>query len=339
MKPLLKLITLLSICFSGNNFAIEISQLQDLSLKFVSLKQVDKFPGQNLAAEVSLRPGEDFTLYSPATIQQIHFLVINGQKVTKGTPIAALSGPEIHHFVMEYEFNKQLMKLLEARYQKNKELLKLKAINEKKWIEISKQYLTVKLEFGHMSHFMDLVSNINEEDDTITITAPEDGLINLNKNRLRFVAEEAIFSIVPLQSIRLKISLPIKFKNVINQIKTEKCELEVNQVSGIAEQSFVTAWTETIKPSCELSLGERLTATPSYSLKAWIVPKQAIFNWNENNQIFVKNDQQLEMVEVKIHGARNNQYYISTKYSLEGKQILNSSVSAAKGILQGLGGE
>jgi len=321
------------------NPVVEINKLRQLKLEYVSPDVEQEFPGQNLAAEVNIRSGEDFTLYSPAKIQQIKFIVINGEKVKKGTPIAVLSGPEIHHFVTEFEFNKQLMVLLEARYKKNKELLKKKAINEKKWIEISKDYLKVKLELNHMSHFMQLVSNIDENDDSLTVIAPEDGLINITKNAGQYLIDEAIFSIIPLQSVRLKISLPIKFKSLISQVKTSNCSLMVDNVSGIAEQSFVTAWTERIKTDCGLSFGERLTVTPSYLKQTWSVPVQAIFNWNENNQILVKNNHQLEMVEVKIHGVKDNQYFISTTYPLQDKQILKTSVSAVKGILQGLGGE
>jgi len=340
MKNLLQLIIIIFIgANSANTQAIEIEQLKQLRLEFVMPEVEQEFPGQNLAAEVSIRPGEDFTLYSPATIQQIHFLVVNGEKISKGSPIAVLSGPEIHHFVTAYEFNKQLMQLLEKRYQKNKELLKKKAINEKKWIEISKEYLAVKLEFNHMNHFMQLVSVINEKDDSLTVIAPEDGLINITKNNGSFSNEEAIFSVIPLKSVRLKIELPIKYQSVISKVHTDKCSLKVVSVSGIAEKSFVTAWTETVLSSCQLSMGERLTVTPSYAQQAWVIPMYAIFNWNDKNQIFVKVEQKLVMVEVKILGAKDNQYFVSTKYPLQGKQILNSSVSAVKGILQGLGGE
>ncbi len=337
------IITLITLIFNfatfGNTTAISIKELKKLRLEYVTPGVKKEYPGQNLAAEVDIRSGEDFILYAPATIQQIHFTVVNGQEVAKGDPIAILSGPEIHHFVTEFEFNKQLMVLLEARYKKNKKLLQQKTINEKKWIELSKEYLAVKLEFGHMSHFMELVSNINEDDDSLTVIAPEGGLINITKNDGHFTIDEAIFSIVPIKSVRLKISLPIKFKKVINRVKTDNCSLSVISVSGIAEQSFVTAWTQTIKSECQLSLGERITVTPSYALQAWVVPKQSIFNWDEKNQILIKNGQFIEMAEVTIHGAKDNQYFISTKHPLQGKQILNSSVSAVKGILQGLGGE
>ena len=134
-------------------------------------------------------------------------------------------------------------------------------------------------------------------------------------------------------------SIPIKFKNTIKRVKNDSCSLQIESVSDIAEQSFVTAWTETVKADCKLSLGERLTITPSYSQQTWVVPRTSIVNWEESNQIFVKDNQHLNMVEVEIHGEKNGEYFISTKYPLQDKQILTTSVSAVKGVLQGLGGE
>jgi len=154
---------------------IDITSLGDLSLEYQRVGTVNSYPGQKIAAEVTFKKGEAYTLTAPRRIQQVQYLAEVGAVVEKGQALAELRGPEMHHFLTEMEVARQLLLSAERRFNSNKKLFEKKAIKESQWAEVSEKYYAAQLEYEHMRHFNDLVLSVDEAEDSIVIGAPVSG--------------------------------------------------------------------------------------------------------------------------------------------------------------------
>ena len=318
---------------------IDIATLGELSLNYQKATFVTSFPGQNIAAEVTFKKGEAFTLAAPRRIQQINYLVEVGSIIEKGQPIAELRGPEMHHFLTEMEVARQLLRDSERRYKSNKVLFEKKAIKESQWAEISEKYYAAQLEYEHMRHFNDLVIRTDEENDSIIIGAPVSGVVNYSLEYNGLLAGADIALIVPTSAIRLEAALPASTRKGLASLKTPTCELKVSSTTAIVNNFFVSAWSEPISPQCELILGQTLLVTPLYKTNAYKVPMKAVFQWQRASSVFIRDSGQLRVVDVELIASSGENYIVVSDSSLQNSDVLVSSVSAVQGMLIGLGGE
>ena len=318
---------------------IQITDLGELSLAYQRASSVTSYPGQHIAAEVTFKKGEAFTLVAPRRIQQIKYLVEVGSFVERGQPLAELRGPEMHHFLTEMEIVRQLLHGAERRYKSNKVLFEKRAIKESQWTEVREKYFAAQLEYEHMRHFSDLVISKDEEDDSIVIAAPVSGIVDYALEYNSLVSGANIALIVPKSAIRLEAALPASSRKGLVSLRTPSCELKVSSMSAIVSRFFVSAWSESLLPQCELILGQTLLVTPLYTTNAYKVPMKAVFQWRGASSVLVHQGSQLKLVQVELIASSGKDYIVACDMSLENTEVLVSSVSAVQGILIGLGGE
>jgi len=318
---------------------IDIQSLGKLQLKYSEIKNSKNVPVNKLVAKVAVKNGEAFVMTSPTNIHQIQFLVSNGEQVEKGQAIAVLRGPEVHHFVTEFRAIKSLYLLSERRMKKNKKLFDKKLIEEEKWLTINKNYFSNLLEYEHMLHFYELIIDIDGKTDSITVTSPVSGLIKRDESVFRFNEGDGIATFVPLEKIRLKLQVATNNLTNLHAVRLNGCQLEIENVSRVAQAAFVSVWTEPVKPSCRVLLGQALLVTPLYQLNAYQIDQQAIFRLDGKDQILILNNGQLDTVVVSLLTREAEQYFFTSEVDLSSKKALVSSVSAVQGILLGLGGE
>ncbi|MDQ7048692.1 MAG: hypothetical protein Q9M92_03815 [Enterobacterales bacterium] len=338
VKPL-TFITLFLFSFPLTANEIDIQSLGKLQLNYSEIRKSVNVPANKLVARVAVKNGEAFVMTSPTNIHQIQFLVSNGEQLEKGQAVAILRGPEVHHFVTEFRAIKSLYLLSERRMKKNKKLFEKKLIEEEKWLTINKNYFSNLLEYEHMLHFYELISAIDGNTDSITVISPVSGLIKRDESVFRFTEGDAIATFVPLDKIRLKLQVATNNLEHLNSVRFNDCQLNIENVSRVAQAAFVSVWTESVKPSCHVFLGQTLLVTPLYQINAYQINQQAIFRLDGKDQILIQNNEQLETVIVSLITRENNQYFFTSEVDLTNKKVLISSVSAVQGILLGLGGE
>jgi len=339
MKKTLTLIALLFISSSLIAENVQISELGKFKLEYTTATQTDVMRGSQLIATVAEQVGMAFVLNTPTNIQQIDYILNNGQLIKKGQSFAILRGPEVHHFISEFKVFKKLMNLTEKRFNRNKELFRKKLIDEEKWLTISKNYYETMLEFEHMHHFYDLIVSINESDDSIIIKAPLSGVFTIPNNQSHFSEGDTIASFVPEKSIKLKLQLPSNLVNNISYIESNSCKLNVTKKNRIASGAFVEVWTESLADKCKLLLGQQIMVYPFFKEHAFLVPKTAVFSLNGQDRIFIKTESVLKSIDISLLTSINKNYLLSSQIDLTNTQVLSSSVSAVQGILIGLGEE
>ena len=114
----------------GVESPIKMSMLGDYQLNFKSISSVSTVSGHNLLATVSEKPGTNFSMFLPFSVQQINYLVPNGSYVNKNQIIAYLNGFDLHHFLDEFTAAEQLFKNAEQQYLSSKKLFNKKALQQ-----------------------------------------------------------------------------------------------------------------------------------------------------------------------------------------------------------------
>ncbi|NQY86225.1 MAG: hypothetical protein HRT51_00535 [Colwellia sp.] len=330
---------------------INIDELGKYKLNFEQISSVTTVSSNALIAQVTEKSGANFSVFLPFDVQQVNTLVTNGQLVAKNQKIAYLNGYDVHHFLDEFEAAKQLFTIAEKQYQSSSALYASKALKQSQWVEINNNYFSAKLRFEHLHHYMSFL-NI-DKNEKIAIIAPIAGIIRLsNTSDNSSKAEgELLFDILPQSAIRLKVKVPLR--NISNlaylQMAKQQCKVAVDNKENIINDFTITIWSkplnEPLNKPCALTLGEKTLVTLIYQQNAYSIDKTAVFEFENNNYIAIKNNSQLDLVAIDILNASNDKFIFQSdvasanKVTLTNKLALTSSVSAVQGILLELGDE
>ena len=326
---------------------INIAELGKYQLNFNKISAVTHVSSSALIGQVTEKSGANFSVFLPFAVQQTSTLITNGQEVKKDEKIAYLTGYDVHHFIDEFEAAKQLFSIAEKRYQSSLTLYNNKALKQSQWIEISNNYFSAKLRFEHLHHYMSFLSI--DKSEQIAIIAPIAGIIRYaNASNSDSKAEgELLFDIVPKDAIRLKVNVPPENINNLTylQVAKQQCKTAVESKDNIIRDFAVTVWSKPLKDACALTLGEKVRVTPFYQQSAYAINKQAVFEFENNNYIAIKNNAQLNLVAITILNATDDRFIFqqdatsANKIVLKNRAALISSVSAVQGILLELGAE
>jgi hypothetical protein len=319
---------------------VEIAALGSLQLDFEQAVRVEVYPGQPVAAEVTFRTGEAYSVPSPGRVQQIEYLMEPGVPIAKGQPFAVLRGPEMHHVEMNYESSSELAAVVERRFKSNKALYARQAISESQWLEISEQYYAVMLEYEHMRHFFELVVSGDNDPDALTLAAPLTGLIDYRSAANGVAEGDSIARFVPAAAVRLHAALPIAISNEVASLRAGDCQLVIERVSAVTDGFFVQAWTQALPSQCHLMLGQQVLAIPQVRVNdGYRIPRTAVFQLQRESYVLIRRGDSLVSEAVSLLGSEGDDYLVRANTTLDGAEVLVSSVSAVQGILLGLGGE
>ncbi len=310
-----------------------------LALAYAGVTRQAGFDGQPLLAEVTHRPGEAVSVITPYRVQQIRYRVDPGAEVAAGEVIAELAGPEVHHFMQEYEVAGQRLEIARRRYQSNRDLYRSQAIGEARWSEISEAFFEASLAYEHMRHFRDLVRPAEDDDHAVLLTAPAAGLVHFTRDRPGVAPGGELMVIIPRAVLRLRVSVPLERRGDIAALATGACTAAVASVDGVAERYFAEAWSEPIDPGCGLVPGQWLQVTPHYRGNFCVIPGPALLRHEGGNAVFLRDGDALVLEPVTLVGSSEAGYVVRCGAELDGREVLVSSVSAVQGMLLGLGGE
>jgi len=335
---------------SSDNVPLLLAQIGGYQLDFEKITAVEHINGQNLLATSQTKPGENFAMHLPFSVQHSQFIIANGSKVTEGQAVAILSGYDVHHFLEEYQAAKILFSNAKQHYQTSLGLYQQKALSQSRWTEISDSYFAAKLHFGHLSHLKEFLS-ISQHDDKnankgneeiVSIVSPITGTLRYFANNNVKQEGELLFDVIPRHAMRLKISAPLKNIKQLSKINVlnHNCVIDIDTTStqnALVHNFSTTVWSDPISDACNITFGENLVVSPIYQQAAFSINKSALFEINNRDHIAIKNGQQLEFVAVELLGSSEGNYLFTSQVNLTEKSVLTSSVSAVQGILLELG--
>lgn len=319
--------------------SVSTGKLGSLDLAYHRTSAGSGFAGPALAAEVTFRPGEALSLVTPSRVQQINYLVAPGETVAEGQAIAVLAGPEIHHFLTEFEVTQQRYESARRRFERNRGLYHKQTIDEARWMEISDKYYALQLEYEHLRHFHALLRNDDSDQERISLLAPAAGRVQYTQAHPGIPGDAELALILPPDSIRLRVAVPIGNRLGLARLQYGACELPVVSISSIADGFFLRAWSAPLDEHCDLLPGEQLMVTPFYEIDGYEVPRGALLHWEGQPAVLLHTDDHLQVVPVELLSSTPSGYYVNSDSDLAGREILVTSVSAVQGILMGLGNE
>jgi len=324
---------------------VALEELGELELHFVVATAVARVPGASVWAQVSHRAGEAFRVYAPQRIQQAHYLVEAGQRVAEGQPVVELSGPEIHHWQLEFESVEARYRLAQDRYRRNESLYARQSIPESRWLEIVSQWHALRLEFEHMSHFAELLAPPGDSvHESLTLLAPFDALVDYVQSGAAPLQDELIAAFVPRDALRLRARVPAARRDSLEALDARGCEVPVATVSEQVDGFLVDAWSTAPDASCGFLPGQTLEVTPLYRAggqgqRVLRVPGSALLAWEQQNYLLQRRGEVLVLQPVTPLTREGADYLVRAPSSLAGAEVLADSVSAVQGILLGLGVE
>jgi len=344
MKTFLNtIIAILFVAFMPNKNVLAISlNIKDLGLydfSYKNISQIKHVSGSNLLATTSEKVGSNYSVFLPFSVQQVQYLVVNGEAVVKDQKIAILTGYDVHHFLDEFEAAEALFQNANKQYQSSLRLYKQKVLKQSQWIEISKNYFEAQLRFEHLHHYKSFL-NI-DKNEQISIIAPIAGTVRYSNDSAAKAEEELLFDVIPDDAIRLKVTVPLKNIDNLGHIKIggQQCLLQVDTREKIIDGYTAVIWSKAITSDCSLTLGQKVVITPVYDQTAFMIDKSAVFEFDNHNYIAIKKDQQLNLVSINILNSTNEHYIFASEAELNNAQALITSVSAVQGVLLSLGDE
>ncbi|MEH6596793.1 MAG: hypothetical protein V7736_14760 [Colwellia polaris] len=328
------------LAFSYNEIKnIELSKFGGFETKFSEIKKVSFLEGQSVIGEMSVKPGENFSVSFPFDVQRIRYHIKNGDLVNKGDTVATVDGYDVHHFIDEYDSAQKLLEASENHFQTNKKYFENKTIKSSQWVEITKNYFKVKLNFEHIQHQMSFLHI--DENEKITLISPRSGIIKLTSSSNNRLKGDLAFDVIDPEAIQVKISLPlVSTLNLSHLQVTSTCLLKINSLEGLADKYHQTLWASPSQNSdCSLILGQIIKVSPIQNFEGYKINKTAIFEFEDVNYIAIKLDKEVSVTPVNLVGSMGSEYYFTTNKSLENKKGLVSSVSILQGHLLNLGAD
>ncbi|MBN7795952.1 hypothetical protein [Parahaliea mediterranea] len=318
---------------------IDIDTLGSLQLDYTRVAASAGYTGAPLAGDVGFRPGDALSVVSPYHIQRIRYLVNPGGAVTRGQPVAELAGPEIHHFLVQYEVAAERLAVARKRFESNRELYQRRAIDEQRWIEISDAYFSLRLEHEHLAHFRELLREAPDNSDHILFTAPAAGRLLYRLTSPGIAAGGEIAQVVPDSALRLRVAIPAGAGGGPSRLARGECDLAIDAIDSVVEGFHRRAWSAPLAPECPWLPGQRVMVSPFYPQQGYEVPRESLLHWEGDPAVLLRSGAQLELVPVEVVSSTTGGYFVRCDATLSDREVLSASVSAVQGILLGLGGE
>ncbi len=330
----------LLLCVAGLARAqdVPLAALGDLALRFAPATAIDRVPGAPLRGVVRARGGEDYRVLLPRTAHRASFVAVPGQPVAAGEPVVRLEGPEIHHWQLEFEAVTERHALAEARYDRNRPLYEDGALPAERWAAIQDSYLELSLEYEHMRHFGELLRP-DDDPDRLLVGAPIRGTLHFDSRSPARSEGQVLFSVVPDDALRVQVEVPVDRAESLRDLAAGDCTLAIASIDRVADGFFVAAWSEPLSGDCRWTPGTVLSISPRYTAAALVVPRAALFQWQREPHVFVRDGDRLHARPVTVLGDTAGGYAVARDPALADREVLVASVSAAQGMLLGLGSE
>lgn len=309
----------------------------DFTVNFTSVTVAKNVQGSRIIGRVTTKPGSIYKVNFPFDIQQIKFAVNNGQLIKQGDKVGEVSGFDFHHFLDELEAAKNIFITSEKHYLATKASAESHTLKSTQWLDITKNYNEAKLAYEHFSHLKELI-HIDEQE-RFWVLSPTDGMIYLDENSDHLDANNPLFEVIPVNGLYIKTSISEQHTGQLFSLLTENgaCELDILSIEPLVKDYRQAVWSTPFTSACNLILGQKVSLKPTYSIAGFVVPKQSVFEWENQDYVAIKQDNRLLLTQVSIVGKQNNDLIVTSEVLTPSSTVLSSSVSIAQGLFMGLG--
>jgi hypothetical protein len=318
---------------------VTLDALGDLELAWASLEPLSQVPGPALRAEAVADPGAALQIRLPAEAQRAVFRVQPGAAVEVGDPVAVIEGPEIHHWLLEYNALAARHETARQRYERNLPLYEEGALSGERWTAIEERYFELELAFEHIAHLREWLQPApGEGSESVLALAPRDGRVLYDSARPMLEMGTILFEILPRDGLRVRVEVPAERAPRLVALAFDDCEVAIDRVEEAARGFYRLAWSAPLQGPCARLPGSSLSVQPRYDEDALLLPREAVFQWRQAPHVWLRQGDALLAQPVELLADAPGGYAVAADPALAGGEVLVRSVSAVQGILLGLGG-
>lgn len=318
---------------------IEKAALGSLQLEFSQASEVTLRPGKVQLMQVDTLPDDRLQLRLPFRPNRLERLVGDGARVAAGDPIARVSGPELHHWLLEAELIGARFATAQQRYEQSRGLFESQNLSADLWQAISDRYSELRLAQHHVEHVLEWLRPSGNEGEPALLRAPAPGQVVYSALPATAEGELPILDLLSPGTLRLFADLDFANPAPVAALQTGSCKLEIAQREVRVSRFSSRYWSEPVNGCAPALPGAFVSGVPLYAFVGYAVPRAAVIRAGGDTLIAIESGDQLELLPVTIAGEDDQQYYVSSEAPLNGRQVLIRSTSAVQGVLLGLGQE
>lgn len=313
---------------------VAINELGALALNYAEVSSQTSFTGAGINAQVSAYADSALPVSKMFEHAALFWLQQPGTLVEAGQAILKLQGSEVQHFLTEYDTRKSHFAVVKKRYDDNKQLFANKTISSSAWQDISLAYQTALLEFEHLDHFYERISEIRHDNLEITVTSPISGML------LTAQVESELFRVVDKHQLRLKGYLTDQALQP-DAVRFADCQVALDLIESTSQNFSRIWWSAPLlnQPRCNALWHQQLSVVPIYNQAVYRVPNSSIIRHDSQQHVWVKSAAILRLVPVTIIAKDTDAFWVHSEALNNTAQVLTQSVSAVYGHYLGLGGE
>jgi hypothetical protein len=122
-----------------------------------------------------------------------------------------------------------------------------------------------------------------------------------------------------------------------SRVVFEDCTVPVSHVEALVRGLSRRVWSQDLATCPDVAPGALREGRFIYPFRGYAVPRASVATVGGQAGVFVEDGDALAFAPVAIASADEIRFYVRSERSLEGRRVLATSVSAAQGILLGLG--
>jgi len=310
------------------------SSLGNLAVDYRVVESVARRPGPRVLMEARELPGAAFSVRLPFEANRFVRTVPQGSEVATGQVIAEVEGPELAAWTVRAQGVTERFAAAQRRYTESEVLYRQQSLAASKWADIADAYHALAVQMHQVEHTREILTMLDTH--RAELRAPRPG-------RVRFLsapgdgAEIEVAEILPAGGLRLTGLISRRSETAPDRLRVGDCAVTIAVVEERTEGLSRRVWSDALPPCAPRTPGALIDGRFEFPFAGYAVPRASIATVGGQAGLFVDRGAVLEFVPVTIASTDARHVFVRAEGSLEGVQVLTTSVSAAQGLLLGLG--
>ncbi|NQD38267.1 efflux RND transporter periplasmic adaptor subunit [Permianibacter sp. IMCC34836] len=343
---------------SADGFSVTDEQMRALGVELITLKAQSDAAGARFPAQVVLPPDQENVLSAPFAGVITQMLVQENQKVSTGTALLVLSGPEFGALQLDLVQTSNRLRLARASLQRDQELFAEGIIPRRRLDESDAAARDAEAGQTHSRAALALAGVDAVQLDRIATSAAVSNELTLKAQRSgtvvalavktgqRVNAADPLLRLVRSEKLWLDIQVPSG--SAVRWQKGQRVHVVGGAEAEVLSASALTSSAQTVTLRAQLRAGASplrpgefvQVELPISEASAWEVPLSAIARHDNHSYVFVRdsvNKDSFVAVAVTVLANAGQRAQIQGELKV-GQRIAVSSIVALKAAWLGLGG-
>lgn len=329
-----------------NSMSLNKEEIDLNNIEFTTLQHINLSNNISLSGKIDVNPNSRIDINAPfqGFIRNIN--LIEGDKVSKGQVLFEIENLDLIHIQSKYVELKNNFKQSEIEFNRQKELIKEKAISEKEFLEFERTHNNLKNSINSIEqelkyYRIDLkkVLESNRFQEKIQVRSDFNAFVKkININNGKFIDKNnTLMELVNTDHLHAELFSPISYRNMIKLNDTISINYNNNSYKAFVYQISKTVDEHTnmfmihshFVDDIEIPIGTFVNAQlMANSMSVNAIEKECILSKNGKNIVLTVENEIISEIEVNL-GVKNENYQEILNFKdIEGKKIISKGAKA-----------